>query len=68
MRERSFRRHQLDKKKKLARKIYPHDEQAKLANHLKSCSCHMCGNPRKIWNADTIQEMRMDQAVRYSPE
>ena len=58
----------LDKKKKLARKIYPHDEQAKLANHLKSCSCHMCGNPRKIWNVNTIQEMRMDQADRYSPE
>lgn len=22
------------------------------------CSCHMCGNPRKWWNEETVQERR----------
>ena len=28
----------------------------KRANHLKGCSCHMCGNPRKYFNDLTLQE------------
>lgn len=32
----------------------------KLANHIKSCSCWMCGNARK-WNGPTIQERRYAQ-------
>ncbi len=27
-----------------------------LRDHLKSCSCFMCGNPRKHWNEKTLQE------------
>jgi hypothetical protein len=62
MRSRAFRRHQLDKKKKLARKIYPHDTKATWANHLHACSCYMCGNPRKHWKTKTLQEIKADQA------
>ena len=68
MRSKSFRRNQLDKKKKLARKIYPHDDKAKSANHLRMCSCYMCGNPRKIWNKDTLQEVKFSQIDRYSQD
>lgn len=49
------RRHQLRKKKIKSRKIYGI---SKYANHLKSCSCHMCGNPRKFYNEKSIQEKR----------
>jgi hypothetical protein len=60
MRTKTFRRNQIAKKKQLARNIYPHDLHATLANHLKVCSCHMCGNPRKHWKEKTIQEKRFD--------
>ncbi|MFG6080398.1 hypothetical protein ACEUZ9_000949 [Paracoccus litorisediminis] len=33
-----------------------------IANHMKSCSCHMCGNPRRYWGEITLQEKR--QALR----
>ena len=62
MREKAFRRHQLQKKKKLARKIYPHDPKATNANHLATCSCMACGNPRKHWNEDTMQEKKAELA------
>lgn len=42
--ERRFR-HALMKAK--ARRLYPHDPKARLANHLAVCSCPMCGNPRR---------------------
>lgn len=55
------RRAALVKKKKRARKLYPHDPKAKLANHLAHCSCHMCGNPRKHFpGSKTLQEMKAD--------
>lgn len=31
-----------------------------LRDHLKNCSCHMCGNPRKFWNEKTMQEKIFD--------
>ena len=31
-------------------------------NHLKKCSCWMCGNRRK-WHGPTIQERRMGQSA-----
>lgn len=50
------RRKKLSLKKK-AKKIYPWmTEASKLADHLKSCSCFMCGNPRKWWNQDSLKE------------
>lgn len=65
MRSRAYRRFQLDKKKAKARKIYPHDENATWANHLQGCSCYLCGNPRKWFNAKTMQELRADSAQHY---
>lgn len=32
--------------------------QKRMAETRKSCSCYMCGNPRKHWNDMTIQEKR----------
>ena len=45
-----------------ARKLYPHDPKAKLAEHLAECSCSMCGNPRRYEKTDrlTLQERRAD--------
>ena len=34
------------------------------ANHGKLCSCHMCGNPRKFFNAKTLQEQKFDERSR----
>lgn len=55
---RGDRRAQLEKKKRKARELYPHDPKATNANHLAQCSCHMCGNPRKHWKQRTISELR----------
>jgi hypothetical protein len=30
-------------------------------DHLKCCSCRMCGNPRKWYRAPTLQELRRDE-------
>lgn len=54
--KRGLRRAALARKKRKARIIYPHDHKARSANHLAACSCHMCGNPRRHWNKDTMQE------------
>jgi len=60
--KRARRRRDLDRMKAKARKLYPHDPAAKLANHLAQCSCHMCGNARRFEKADrlTIQERRAE--------
>jgi hypothetical protein len=56
--KRGNRRAQLAKKKRKARKLFPHDQQATNANHLAHCSCHMCGNPRKHWRLRSLNELR----------
>lgn len=33
-------------------------------NHLASCSCVMCGNPRKYFHSRTLQERKADLALR----
>lgn len=58
MRNRAYRRFQLEKKKHLAKKIYPHDLNATWANHLQGCSCYLCGNPRKWFRMKDMQELR----------
>ena len=58
--KRAQRRHDLDKRKKRARHIYPHDRDGKLANHLAICSCPICGNPRRHFGQRTIQEIRAE--------
>lgn len=47
-----------------AKRIYPRDEKARNADHLKCCSCFMCGNPRKWWKQKTISENMADDWQR----
>lgn len=55
------RRADLERMKRKAKRLYPHDDKARLANHLAACSCHMCGNPRRYYpNEKTMQERRAD--------
>lgn len=37
----------------------------KIAETRHPCSCHMCGNPRKHWKDDTVQEKRIKESERY---
>jgi hypothetical protein len=56
---RAKRRAELVKQKRRARKLFPWCENpAKYADHLASCSCWMCGNPRKYFGLKTIQELK----------
>ena len=73
--KRAIRRHHSDRMKAKARRIYRinnylldhlldktfEDAAAKRADYLKSCSCWMCGNPRRYYKSKekfTIQELR----------
>lgn len=40
------------------RKIALVNKAKKEKNHLKMCSCYICGNPRKWWNEITLQEKK----------
>lgn len=60
---RARRRLDLDRMKAKARRVYKHArDPAKLANHLQYCSCHMCGNPRRL-GEQPMQERRADAAL-----
>jgi len=61
--KRARRRHDLNRMKARARQIYPRDVEAKCANHLQTCSCYACGNPRKHFNEKTLQEQRAEIAA-----
>lgn len=71
MSKRGNRRHHNERLKERAKKILkqkfwsqPRDIDqvaAKSFNHLKNCSCYMCGNPRKYSNEQTLQEMRNNE-------
>jgi hypothetical protein len=50
------RAHKLRMKKK-ARRIYEYDGSEHLADHIKSCSCWMCGNARH-WFGKDLDELR----------
>lgn len=59
--KRQRRRRDLLRMKAKARRIYPHDTKAKMAEHLAVCSCWMCGNPRRTGKGDehlTLAERR----------
>lgn len=30
----------------------------RMADNMQICSCHACGNPRRYWDSDTMQEKR----------
>ncbi len=61
--KRSRRRHDAARMKARARRIYPHDKAAKLADHLAQCSCPMCGNPRTHFGEKKLPERRFEQAA-----
>lgn len=68
MKKRSLRRHHLQRMKKKAKKVYWFNEPEKaitLADHLASCSCHMCGNPRKFFKEKTLQEKKFDESLNF---
>jgi hypothetical protein len=46
-----------------ARKLYPQDLKARLANNLAACSCHMCGNPSHYGEV-SMQKLRADGHMR----
>jgi hypothetical protein len=69
MRGRAYRRHQLQRVKRLVRGYYgaapcPEGIRAdprrlgRLARTRTPCSCWMCGNPRRYWRELTLQEQR----------
>lgn len=65
-RRRARRRHLRMRAKRKARKIAKwmglhQDRIEKNADHLKNCSCCICGNPRKYLNQPTFQERRAYQ-------
>lgn len=61
----AIRRHHKWRMKAKALKYYPDQPSAvRLADHLKSCSCVMCGNPRRFFKRAerlTMQERRAEQ-------
>ena len=61
--KRASRRQAKARMKGRARDIYPHDPSGALADHLASCSCPMCGNPRRHFGAMSLQEQRAIEAL-----
>ena len=55
--DRAERRRKSAAMKDKARRIYPHDPAARLADHLANCSCHMCGHVREI-SGPPVREMK----------
>ena len=60
---RSRRRLDLARMKAKCRRVYPHDKDARWAEHLQGCSCPSCGNQRRI-EGPTMQERRAAEAAR----
>ncbi len=50
--KRARRRRDLVRMKARCRRVFPWIEHPKHANHLKACSCWMCGNPRRFGDGD----------------
>jgi len=75
MRTRAERRKHKQRMKRKAEKIvrlegwtdeeYIQHRANKIAANRTPCSCHMCGNPRKIWGQKTIQEIRHETGMIY---
>ena len=67
MRSRDYRIAQENKKKNAVKKYsflnYREKIDEKLIGKISrtpvNCSCHLCGNPRKYYNRDTIQEQKI---------
>lgn len=66
MSKRAIRRKELQKKKDKALSFG--ESFKKLYNHLASCSCFMCGNPRKHWKQKTIKETMAEDWKRLEED
>ena len=54
---RAERRAAKERMTKRAKRVFPWMEHPQvLADHMKSCSCHMCGNPRKWFKSEKLKE------------
>ena len=62
--QRAERRRDLKRMKARVRRIHTHNRMAKSANHLKVCSCWMCGNPRRYGEVP-IAERRVPAMDRW---
>ena len=68
---RKFKQRKIERAKKVAHRLFPglHDplweEEWALrhADNLKSCSCWMCGNPRKTLHQETLQEKKFKESI-----
>lgn len=61
---RAHKARMIEKAKKIYRYIFKieDDQQAiKNADHLQSCDCWLCRNPREVFKKPTIQEKRVKQ-------
>lgn len=64
MRSRGIRRHHEERVKARVKSYYGGHSAGdarrlgRIAHTRTPCSCRMCGNPRKFWKAETIQELR----------
>ena len=74
---RAIRRHHKSRMKAKARAIVkiwnassgvklPIDKLEAHADHLKACSCYMCGNPRRHFGSSTIQELKWNPDIKYT--
>lgn len=61
--KRARRRRDLARMKAKAKRLYWWSNTAiTLANHLTSCSCAYCGNPRRWFDEKTMQEKKRQEA------
>lgn len=64
---RARRREDSKRMKAKARKIYPHDQEATLADHLAQCSCVGCGNARRhkgeVTRAEEKAELKLKEEL-----
>ncbi len=69
---RARRREDSKRMKAKARKIYPHDQEATLADHLAQCSCAMCGNARRhkgeVTRAEEKAELKLKEEKDEIPD
>ena len=69
MRSRGMRRHHEERVKARVRSYYGGHAAGDprrigmIAHTRRLCSCWMCGNPRKYWKQETIQESRAREAI-----
>lgn len=69
--KRSLRRAHKERMGRKAIKAYPWmspDRAMRLADHIKHCSCYMCGNPRRVFGSLPVSEVRQNMKDSYRDE